>query len=108
MVIKLLVLRCTNIEISKEFYELLGFGFKKEQHGKGPVHFASDQNDFVLELYPAKNNENDNIRLGFEIDNLLSKLERLKVLEEYEFNSTKVRVVADPDGRKIELYEKTP
>ena len=107
MKIKLLVLRCADIEISKNFYSGLGFSFNREKHGNGPDHYSSENNEFVLELYPAKNGEKDYTRIGFEIKDLKSVIGKFKVVEEYLFNSNKVRVVVDPDGRKVELYEIT-
>jgi hypothetical protein len=35
------------------FYEALGLTFTEEQHGAGPVHFACEQEGFVIELYPG-------------------------------------------------------
>ncbi len=41
MKLSLLVLRCRNIEKTKQFYEKLGLVFQKEQHNKDPLHYAS-------------------------------------------------------------------
>ncbi len=108
MKLKLLVLRCINIERTKEFYEQLGLIFENEKHENGPSHFSSEFDGFVLELYPAAGNQIDNSRLGIEIENLSSIIESMEIIEEYEFNSRKTWLAKDPDGRKIELYEKKP
>ena len=49
----LLVLRCTDVEITWRFYEQLGLAFVEEKHGNGPQHYAWENSGFVLELYPA-------------------------------------------------------
>ncbi|VAW72192.1 hypothetical protein MNBD_GAMMA12-2067 [hydrothermal vent metagenome] len=105
MKLKLLVIRCRNIEISKEFYSVLGIDFKKEKHDVGPTHYSAEFNDVVFELYPANSGEIDKTRLGLEVPGLSKLTGALNILEEYEYNSTKVKVIVDPDGRKIELYE---
>lgn len=105
MKLKLLVLRCKDIEKSKEFYTSLGMVFIKEKHGFGPAHYAAKSGGFVLELYPAHNRDSDYSRLGFEISKLSTVINKLQIVEEYEYDSKQIKVVKDPDGRKIELYE---
>jgi catechol 2,3-dioxygenase-like lactoylglutathione lyase family enzyme len=104
MQLNLLVLRCKNIETSKNFYEKLGLKFIKEQHRKGAVHYATYVGQVVLELYPLKEGfEIEQSRLGFTVD--VNVLENMKddVLSTYEFDGQKVFVVEDADGRKVEL-----
>ena len=91
-----------------EFYNQLGLSFQKEKHGSGPEHDSSEYENFILELYPSLNSVTDNTRLGFEVENLSSIIESMDVIQEYEFNNRKTWVVKDPDGRKVELYEKKP
>lgn len=86
--LKLLVIRCKDIEASKQFYEQLPMEFVKEKHGTGVVHYSTVINDMVFELYPLQKNQSlDNTRLGFQVKNVAEH-----------------RVLVDPDGRKIELY----
>jgi catechol 2,3-dioxygenase-like lactoylglutathione lyase family enzyme len=104
MQLNLLVLRCKNIETSKNFYEKLGLKFIKEQHGKGAVHYATYVREMVLELYPLKEGfEIEQSRLGFTVD--MNVLENMKddVVSTYEFDGQRVFVVEDADGRKVEL-----
>ncbi len=108
MKIKLLVLHSLNLEKTKEFYTSLGMKFVKEKHGSGPVHYSAEFDNFVLELYPGKNGESDNLRLGFEVHGLTEIISNLEILDEYEYNSTSIKVVKDPEGRKVELYEIPP
>jgi len=89
MTISLLVIRCSNIETSKRFYECLGFTFKKEQHGKGPEHYASEKNGFVFELYPViqqatETPQIDHTRLGFNVSRLTKVIAHLDIINQYE------------------------
>ena len=104
MQLNLLVLRCKNIETSKNFYEKLGLKFIKEQHGKGVVHYATYVGQVVLELYPLKEEAKiEQSRLGFTVEkNVLEKMKN-DIVSEYEFDGQRVVLVVDPDGRKIEL-----
>lgn len=102
MSLSLLVLRCQDIEKSKEFYSTLGMEFKREQHGAGPEHYAYERNGFVLELYPGKP---DNTRLGFKVLNLENAIAELTA-RGHEVKQTSKRALAkDPDGRTVELQK---
>lgn len=111
--INLLVLRCESINVTREFYELFGFCFKKEKHGKGPEHYAAENFGYVLELYPViKDQKPDNIRLGFstpflaDISGKLLHTEKVTVLKEpYDFQNRLIMLVQDPDGRKVEVSQ---
>jgi len=105
--LNLLVLRCTDIERSKEFYEKLSLSFVKEQHGKGVVHYSTKLGGLVLELYPLGKSSVDNTRLGFTVNsvNPILEDETVEIVSEYEFDGKTTYVVVDPDGRKVELVE---
>ncbi len=104
MNLNLLVLRCTNIETSKNFYELLGLKFVKEKHGKGVEHYATCIEGLVFEIYPLNLGETPcNTRLGFSVQSLESLLEQTQIHGQYEFNGKTVYILLDPDGRKIEI-----
>ena len=105
MKLKLLVLRCKNIEKSKVFYAALGMDFIKEKHGSGFAHYTTEFDSLTLELYPAQNKNTDNLRLGFEIKEFSTAKDIFNVVEEYEYNSKQIKVIIDPDGRKVEIYE---
>ncbi len=87
--LKLLVIRCKNIETSKQFYaQQLQVDFVQGKHGTGAVHYSTIMNGVVFELYPLQENQSlDNTRLGFEVKNIAEHC-----------------VVVDPDGRNVELY----
>ena len=112
MKLNLLVIRTKNPELLQLQYEKLGFEFDFHRHGNGPFHYASQQDEFVFEIYPltkSMEKADNSIRLGFEIKNLRSKMDILKDtnwviksgLTETEWGFT--AVVQDLDGRKIEL-----
>jgi len=109
--LKLLVLRCANIDKAKQFYQILGFNFVKEKYGKGVEHYAAENNGFVLELYPlALNQSADNSRLGFIVDDIFTLSKKLKaysamsiVHDIKESQRGVIMLIQDPDGRKIEI-----
>lgn len=113
----LLVLRCRDLEASREFYERLGLMFLPERHGQGPKHYAATINGLVMELYPQKSDINlgqeipDSTRIGFSIgslDNVLQtmqekgdKIHSMPHQKQWGYQA----IVFDPDGRTVELTE---
>ncbi|MGW1839612.1 VOC family protein [Streptomyces sp. NPDC002067] len=94
--IALMVIYTDHLEESREFYGQLGMSFEREQHGRGPIHYAATFPDgTVLELYPATERRPvTSARLGFHVDGqgMTPPLEPGR------------HVVQDPDGRAVELY----
>ncbi len=106
MKISLLVIRCQDIEASRGFYEMLGMSFAKQKHGDGPTHYSCEYEGCVFELYPNKGESpQDNNRLGFKVSGLASIIEKVGASDSYEFSGNTIHVVADPDGRKVEISE---
>ena len=106
MRISLLVIRCRDIEASRNFYESLGMSFVKERHGSGPEHYSFTEDACVFELYPNKGEmPNDNIRLGFTVQNVAGIINKVSPLESYVYAGRRIYVVIDPDGRKVEISE---
>lgn len=115
MRLNLLVIRTQNPELLKTQYEKLGFEFEHHQHGNGPLHFASEKDDFVLEIYPltkSMEKADHSLRLGFETANLQGKIDELKatnwkiISEPTKTGWGLVAIIQDLDGRKIELKNK--
>lgn len=115
MKINLLVIRTENPENLKNQYEILGHEFDYHQHGNGPFHYASEQDGFVLEIYPltkSMEKADNSLRLGFDVRDLKTKIEELKnsnwtiISEPLETKWGLTAVVQDLDGRKIELKNK--
>jgi lactoylglutathione lyase len=97
--LRLIVLKTRDLDKLKAFYEALGITFAKEQHGKGPMHYAGQLGTTVLELYPLPHDitvADTTTRLGFCVGSLKDVLTRL---------GATVAVVRDPDGRTVELYQ---
>lgn len=113
--LKLLVLRSANIEATKDFYSILGIDFKLEKHGKGPEHYAGLIDGFVLEFYPITGvlQEDHQIRLGFQVSGLDEILELVgpsqgSILKSaHDTPHGRKALIKDPDGRSVELYEKS-
>ena len=112
MKLSLFVLRCRDIEASKEFYALFGCQFKEEMHGSGPKHYSCTHNNLTFELYPmGKSATTDNVRLGFKVKNMRDTFYICRdndvTIEKntHERDGEKLFIVVDPDGRKVEITE---
>jgi len=109
--LNLIVIKSKNLEESVAFYEELGLQFQKEQHGKGPEHYACELDQLVFEIYPAAQQANE-IRIGFNIENMERIIASLtlrgaEVITEPRVSPWGKRaVVKDPDGNSVELLEK--
>jgi len=111
--LNLIVIRAADIDTSRAFYELLGVNFQHEQHGNGPEHFAADLDGVIFELYPQTNDlhASDSARLGFTVHSLNDTVSQLDqfgskiVSPPKDTQFGKRAVVADPDGRRIELKQ---
>jgi lactoylglutathione lyase len=112
--LNLLVLRAEDPERLCEFYSALGLRFVREQHGKGPVHHASEIGGSVFEIYPRGKDEptTAGARSGFSVPSLdvaLSALtdQHASVLSGPATTPRGRRaVVCDPEGHKVELIER--
>ncbi|MEE2673061.1 MAG: VOC family protein [Myxococcota bacterium] len=107
--LNLLVLACSDIEATRAFYECAGLSAKQEQHGRGPVHYAIDAGQTLLELYPATSPLTDTTtRLGLQVTDMADTLARLEKAG-YLSDRTPSRgdggrvIVTDPDGRTVYL-----
>ncbi len=112
--LNLLVLRAEHPEQLCEFYSALGLRFTREQHGKGPVHHASELGGSVFEIYPRGNTPpTAGARIGFDVDSLDAALNALAnqnamILSGPSYTSRgRVAVVRDPEGHKVELMERS-
>lgn len=116
MDIRLLVLRTKEIETLSNFYSLLGLNFEYHQHGKSPFHYSASIGQTILEIYPLTKGQieaDSSLRIGFGIDQFdkiieqLKKAEVLFIAEPLQTEFGYMAVIADPDGRKIELHKKS-
>ncbi|WP_437832113.1 VOC family protein [Sorangium sp. So ce1153] len=97
----LVVLYCSDIDVSLRFYERLGLSFVKEQHGAGPIHYSSQLGDVVLELYPAGRRPG-RVRLAVTIPAALhSALQQ--ATGEASHQPERAVVLEDPDRNQVEI-----
>ncbi len=115
LALKLLGLRARDLDATKDFYALLGVEFQMDQHGQGPKHYAGMIDGLVLQLYQADEEfqEDHQMRLGLEVSgleeilSLVTPVRGTIVKALYDTSYGCKAVVRDPDGRILELYEKT-
>lgn len=105
----LLVMYVRDPDLFQAFYSHFDLDFVQEKHGKGPVHYACETGDMVLEFYPSKGYITDTIRLGFHVDSVSDTLENLQS----EFpdvaiakSSEESATILDPQGNYIFLTKK--
>lgn len=111
--LQLVVIYSTKPEMIRAFYERLGMTFERERHGRGPEHFAAQLGELVFEIYPAPADEPpaNSVRLGFGVVALDRLLETLLdaggklISEPLDSPWGRRAVVADPEGRRLELVE---
>jgi catechol 2,3-dioxygenase-like lactoylglutathione lyase family enzyme len=117
-VLSLVVIRAREVERALAFYRALGLAFVREQHGTGPVHYACSLGATVIEIYPATTESEPGRRapgatmLGFTVEAIEPVLVSVRglgarVLTEPKTGSAGRWVVEDPDGRSVELTERT-
>jgi hypothetical protein len=114
--LKLLVLKTRQMDNLRVFYEALGVELAEEKHGNGPVHYAGQIGEAILEVYPLPNGDaaDTRTRLGFAVEKLAEVVQALRnvgvvVAREPQRTAWGLRaVVRDPDGRAVELYETQP
>ncbi len=105
------ILRAENKERTKAFYEKLGLEFGEHKHGKGPLHFASEFNGAVLEIYQGRAAEGRTSRdyrdsgettlyielpAGMTIEQLGPEIKIIQVIRD-----SLLVVLEDPDGRAV-------
>ncbi len=115
--LSLLVLRSARLEATLAFYRALGLTFVQEQHGGGPVHFSAQMGDLVMEIYPGTEGASLDRKaggatmLGFRIASVDGTLAAVQSIGAVVITAAaqspwgRRAVVADPDGRAVELSE---
>ena len=115
MNLTLLVIRSAIPDQLAKFYILLGLSFEYHRHGNSPYHYSARIGPTLLEIYPLSKMQektDTTLRLGFSIANFESVMHELvqrKVTIHQEVVQTEwgfMAVIADPEGRKVELYKK--
>ena len=111
MNLNLIVFRSKIPKVLAEWYARFGLVFEYHRHGKGPLHYSADIDGLILEIYPLKRSQTEadlSLRLGFEVEGLDRLIAQLPDVvsppkrSEWGYRA----VVADPEGRRVELVEK--
>ena len=111
--LRLLVLRTPNVLTAMRFYASLGFSFKEEQHGKGPIHYSAQLCDGIIEIYPLSEGQtvDTTTRLGFGVEDVEAVTAAAAdnggrvVRDGHQTPWGYVAILADPDGRSVEIYQ---
>lgn len=114
--LSLLVLKTHHVERLFPFYAALGIAFAEERHGTGPLHHAGHVGPTLLEIYPlpADATSDATTRLGFAVEDVDATVEQLRALGATVRGEPKQTpfgyraIVADPDGRPVEIVESKP
>lgn len=111
MKLNLLVIRSAIPADLAAWYTRFGLVFEQHRHGKGPLHYSADVDGVTLEIYPLKRSQTEadaSLRLGFTVENLDEAIAGLPdVVQAPERSAWGYRaVVADPEGRRVELVQK--
>jgi MerR family transcriptional regulator, thiopeptide resistance regulator len=115
-----LVLFTGHIDQARAFYRAVGLQLHDEDHGDGPLHYATDINGVHFALYDAPDSrerapqwrEAGSSFPGFYVTSLDDTVAALTALEASVLAAHQVRdwgcraVVEDPDGRPIEINQR--
>ena len=117
--LSLVMIRTAQPEVTLAFYRAIGCEFAEEKHGDGPVHHSCEMGGIVFEIYPGENGAAVNRRqagatmLSFTVPSLNPILSRLteagaEILAPAKQTAWGLRaIVADPDGRAVNIAEST-
>jgi len=112
MKLNLLVVRSTIPVELAAWYANFGLAFDYHRHGNGPMHYGADVNGITLKIYPLKRSQTEadlTLRSGFEVADLdavllgVDDVVSTPAQSEWGYRA----VVADPEGRRVQLTEKT-
>ena len=115
--LNLVVLRSPDIDRAASFYREMGLLFTRHSHGAGPVHYSSEVDGLVFEIYPLASASTPTVstRIGFRVDSvdeivpLLARLGAKIVTAPADSEWGRRAIVKDLDGHAVELLAaKTP
>ncbi|MDC0740780.1 VOC family protein [Polyangium mundeleinium] len=104
--LSLLVIRTSDIDAAKRFYEALGLLWREERHEGGPRHDSCRVGATLLELYPAKEAPRGRMRLGFRVDDPARAAEAAIAAGgrwRRDAHPGAGIILQDPDGNDVEL-----
>jgi lactoylglutathione lyase len=115
-----LVLFTGNVERARAFYGAIGIDLEAEDHGDGPVHYATDIDGVHFAIFGAEASDGRAPRLrepgssfpGFYVPSLDDTVAALASLGAPVLAGHQVRdwgcraIVEDPDGRPVEINQR--
>ncbi|HEY1920502.1 MAG TPA: VOC family protein [Streptosporangiaceae bacterium] len=114
-----LVLFATDPATTATFYRAVGLDLEDEDHGEGPVHFATELGPVHFAIYPAEapgvaaeRRSGGSVFPGFYVESLDQAAQSLAqanatMLTGHEQMPWGCRLVAeDPDGRAVEINQR--
>lgn len=112
MSLNFIVLYSSNPELTVEILGMLGMRFVSEKHDGGPEHFAHNQGQLTVEVYPTSSSVATNsVMLGFTVGDLQpvrnTLIEKgLKILKEPANTDVSPRLIArDGDGLRLFIQQ---
>ena len=113
--VHLLVIRSSDIERLASFYAVIGLAFKKHAHGRGPEHYAAEEDGFVFDIYPIGSSGEPTIatRIGFEVEDVDATVGKLVEVDADIISMPRASpwgrraVVKDFEGHTVELTATT-
>lgn len=101
-------LRCKDVHTSRVFFETLGLESVVVHHKDGSQHYDCKAGGQTIELYPRRRGDTNELRLGFQVNDLGDVLldlrsQGIEVLQTLGAPVVRYAVVKDPDGHTIEL-----
>lgn len=109
--LKLIVIRCKDLDRARLFYETIGLSFVRHRHGNGPEHLSAEMGSLVFEIYPCVSDENATtaVRLGFQVASVNEMVLKLQTIGATVVSQPKDSewgrraIVDDFDGHRVEL-----
>ncbi|SDX78090.1 VOC family protein [Roseicitreum antarcticum] len=106
-----LILHSEHPESCAAFYSFIGFSFMPEQHGDGPLHFAAQDGNFLLEIYPGVSRAQGDAIFAIAVADI-AKCAELAEATGHKIKSpptiqggVKRMIFYDPDGRSVMVYQ---
>jgi len=109
--VDLIVLRCADLDQSRQFYHALGLSLALEQHGGGPRHYSCAMGGLVLELYPMGSGVGTaGLRLGIRVADVSAVVGAVRdsglgEVVRYTGAAPVHALLRDPDGHTIQLEQ---
>jgi catechol 2,3-dioxygenase-like lactoylglutathione lyase family enzyme len=104
--LSLIVLRSSDVDAARRFYEAIGLTWQEEQHGSGPKHHSARVGEILFELYPARDGSGGRVRLAFCVEYPQQTAEAAIAAGGRRLpgkHRNPGMVVEDPDGNQVEL-----